>query len=141
MNSNKTKITKREKYNALIELLNFAEDHGATLSEDITFGTLYDFVHKEIELLDGKAAAAQKRAAAKREEGDALREEVYNALSDETYMTIDEIVEALANPNVTRNMVTSRLTQLNNLERVDKDQVSVESGDKTRKVSAYRRKA
>lgn len=135
------KITKKEQYNILLGILDFAENQGASI--EVGFDTLRDFVNHEIELLDGKAAAAQKRAAAKKEEGDALREEVYGVLSDNEYMTIDQIVDALGNPDVTRNMVTSRLTQLGKLDRVEKDTVPVESGaegGKTRKVSAYRRK-
>lgn len=137
------KITKKEQYNVLLGLIDYAEEAGAAIDGDVTYDGLREFVNHEIELLDSKAAAAQKRAAAKKEEGDALREEVYNTLSDTEYMTIDQIVDAIGNPDVTRNMVTSRLTQLGKQDRIEKDQISAGGGEgaKTRKVSAYRRKA
>lgn len=135
------KITKKEQYNVLLGLIDYAETAGAAV-EGVTYDELRAFVNHEVELLDSKAAAAQKRAAAKKEEGDALREEVLNVLSDTEYMTIDQIVAALNNPDVTRNMVTSRLTQLGKIDAIEKDQVATEtSGGKSRKVSAYRRKA
>lgn len=142
MSANK-KITKKEQYNVLLDLINYAENAGATLDTEATYDDLRTFVNHEIELLDNKAAAAQKRAAEKKVEGDALREEVLNVLSDTNYMTIDQIVTALNNPDVTRNMVTSRLTQLGKLDKVEKDSIAVGAGEgtKSRKVSAYRRKA
>ena len=142
MSANK-KITKKEQYNILLDILEYAENAGATIDGDVTYDDLRGFVNHEIELLDSKAAAAQKRAAAKKEEGDALREEVFSVLSDTDFMTIDQIVTAINNPDVTRNMVTSRLTQLGKLYRVEKDSVSAGTGEggKSRKVSAYRRKA
>ena len=133
------KITKKEQYNVLLDIVRFVDGNYA-LPEGVTFEYLYGFVNHEIELLDNKAAAAQKRAAVKKEEGDALREEVYNVLSDTDFMTIDDIVAAVGNPNVTRNMVTSRLTQLGRLDRVEKDNVAAGEDNKGRKISAYRRK-
>ena len=133
------KITKKEQYNVLLDIVRFVDGNYA-LPEGVTFEDLYGFVNHEIELLDNKAAAAQKRAAVKKEEGDALREEVYNVLSDTDFMTIDDIVAAVGNPNVTRNMVTSRLTQLGRLDRVEKDNVAAGEDNKGRKISAYRRK-
>lgn len=135
------KITKRQQYNVLLNLVDYAEEHGAQLHDEdteITFDTLRDFINHEIELLDSRAASAQKRAEEKREKGDILRENVYNVLSDDTYMTIDEIVTAVNDPDVTRNMVTSRLTQLIKLNRVVKDTISVDAGDgKSKKAVAY----
>lgn len=133
------KITKRDNYNTIDEILTVAQESGITLDGDISYDMLHDFVAHELTLLDGKAAAAQKRAAAKKEEGDALREDVYNALTND-FTIIDEIVKIVkaSNPDVTRNMVTSRLSQLGKLERVEKTLVAVD-GDKGRKVSAYRR--
>lgn len=133
------KITKKEYYNAVLALVDAAEATGVTLPEGMTYEGMTTFVNHEIELLDGKAAAAAARAAAKREQGDALREQVYATLSDDEFMTIDQIVAAIGDPEVTRNMVTSRLTQLK--DRVIKDSISVgaEDGGKARKVSAYKR--
>lgn len=143
MSATTKKITKKELYTIMLDVLDKAEAGGIAPDEKASYEDLRNFVGHEIELLDGKAAAAQKRAAAKKEEGDALREEVFNALSDTEFMTIDAIVAVIGNPDVTRNMVTSRLGQLSKLDRVEKDSVSVSTGDgtKSRKASAYRRKA
>lgn len=141
MSTNRNRITKKDQYNALTSLIDYAESNGATIDGDITFDGLREFIAHEIELLDAKTAAAQKRAAEKKQKGDALREEIYNTLSDTDFMTIDQIVEAINDPNVTRNMVTSRLSQLNSLGSVEKTMATIEgSGDvKTRKATAYRK--
>lgn len=144
MNETVKKISKKEKLLALKAVAQTAEGSGITLDMgDITYGTLYDFVDHEIELLENKAAAAQKRAASKKAEGDALREQVYNVLSDTDFMTTDEIVKALGDEDITAQMVTSRLTQLASEEvgKVEKTQVTVsgKDGGRSRKLSAYRR--
>lgn len=139
-----TKITKKTYYATILDVLNAANDAGITLPEDITYEGIAEFVTHEVELLESKAASAAKRAAEKRAEGDALRETVYNALSDTEYMTIDEIVAAIGDPDVTKNKVTARLTQLGEkgTNQVEKTQVTIEAvaeGGKARKVSAYKR--
>lgn len=144
MNETVKKISKKEKLLALKAVTQTAEGSGITLDMgDITYGTLYDFVDHEIELLENKAAAAQKRAASKKAEGDALREQIYNVLSDTDFMTTDEIVKALGDEDITAQMVTSRLTQLASEEvgKVEKTQVTVsgKDGGRSRKLSAYRR--
>lgn len=138
------KITKRDNYTTLLDIIDLADDNNFEIGDgSITFDALRDFINNEITLLDNKAAAAKKRAAEKRAEGDDLRENVYNSLSTTDYMTIDEIVELLKldNPDVSRNMVTSRLTQLINLGRAEKDTTTVKpttEGGKSRKVTTYR---
>lgn len=144
MNETVKKISKKEKLLALKAVAQTAEGSGITLDMgDITYGTLYDFVDHEIELLENKAAAAQKRAASKKAEGDALREQIYNVLSDTDFMTTDEIVKALGDEDITAQMVTSRLTQLASEEvgKVEKTQVTIsgKDGGRSRKLSAYRR--
>ena len=144
MNETVKKISKKEKLLALKAVAQTAEGSGITLDMgDITYGTLYDFVDHEIELLENKAAAAQKRAASKKAEGDALREQIYNVLSDTDFMTTDEIVKALGDEDITAQMVTSRLTQLASEEvgKVEKTQVTIsgKDGGRSRKLSAYRK--
>lgn len=142
------KPTKKANYSTILSIIETCEQEGIALSAgDITYDTLREFIEHEVELLDNKAAAAQKRAADKKTQGDELRERVYNTLSDTEFMTVDQIVEAIGDPDVTRNMVTSRLTQLidkDNPEtsRVERGSATVEpttEGGKSRKVSAYKR--
>ena len=144
MNETVKKTSKTDKLFALKALTQAAENAGMSLVfEDITYDTLYEFIDHEIELLENKAAAAQKRAANRKAEGDALREQVYNVLSDTDFMTTDEIVKALGDEDVTAQMVTSRLTQLvsPDVARAEKTQITVagKDGGRSRKLSAYRR--
>lgn len=143
--TNKTpKVTKKANYAAIVAILNAAESNGLELDgTEITYDSLRDFVDHEVELLDNKAAAAAKRAAAKKVEGDALREKIYDVLTDKP-MTINEIVKALDDEDISAQMVTARLTQLASPEanRVVKETVTVPAsgeGGKSKKLSAYRR--
>lgn len=144
MSNTVKKPTKKANYSAILAILNAAESNGLELDgTEITYDSLRDFVEHEVELLDNKAAAAAKRAAAKKVEGDALREKIYDVLTDEP-MTINEIVKALDDEDISAQMVTARLTQLASPEvnRVVKETVTVlasSEGGKSKKLSAYRR--
>lgn len=134
------KITKKAMYATVLDILADAESRGFALPEGMDFGALSDFVNHEIELLDKKAESAAKRAADKKIQGDALRDRIRDVLTSD-FKTIAEIVSALGDPDVSAQMVTARLTQLINLELVEKDSVSVPAitdGGKARKVTAYR---
>lgn len=134
------KITKKAMYATVLDILADAEGRGFALPEGMDFGALSDFVNHEIELLDKKAESAAKRAADKKIQGDALRDRIRDVLTSD-FKTIAEIVSALGDPDVSAQMVTARLTQLINLELVEKDSVSVPAitdGGKARKVTAYR---
>ena len=82
------KTTKREFYEMIKEIV--AEDE-----------TLVAFCEKEIAAIDAKAEKAKERAAAKRAEGDALREAVQAVLTNE-FQTIDEITEKVEGEEVTK---------------------------------------
>lgn len=126
------KITKVQKLNTLEALVNYCENDGVALDGEVTYDDLHEFVAHEIELLGKKAESVAKRAAAKKAEGDELRETVFNCLSTDEGMTNAEIVAAIGDPEVTPAKVTARLTQLIKLERVEK--VTVEG----KKGQAYR---
>lgn len=134
------KITKRDNYTVIAAILKAAEEQGFGLPADMTYEGLNEFVNHEIELLDNKAAAAAKRAADKKVEGDALREKIYEVLTDEN-MTLAQIVAAMGDSNITPQSITPRLTQLVNLGQAVKDSVTVAGvdGGKSRKLSAYRK--
>lgn len=140
---NKTvKFNKKAQFATVLDILAFAEDSNFVLPEGLDYGMLSDFVNHEIELLDKKAESAAKRAADKKVAGDALRERIYNVLSDTEFKTISEIVKDLNDPDVSPQMVTARLTQLIHLEQVEKDSVTVPAATdegKSRKVTAYRK--
>ena len=138
MTTNK-KITKKNYLNICQDLASYAEEQGVGLPEGVTYEGVNEFLTHEIELLDNKAAAAAKRAADKKVEGDALREKVLGVLTNEN-QPIADIVAALGDSNVTPQMITPRLKQLVDLGQAVRDQISIAGvdGGKSRKVSAYR---
>lgn len=98
-----------------------------------------EFIDKQIEQLEAKAAKAKYRAAAKRADGDALREMVLQYV-DAKPKTIDEITAAVIDrvgnaSDITKAKVTARLTQLVKNGSVVKEQTKIG----TRKIMTYAR--
>ena len=119
------KITKRENFNAIIEVLT---DAGR---EDLA-----KVIEHEIELLDKKAAKAKATAAKKKVDGDALRDAVQDVLTDEL-ATIAEITAKVEGEDVTQAKVQFRLNALVNAGIARKEQVTVGEGETKRKLMAY----
>ena len=122
------KITKKEYFAMVAEIVNGSNAENKA--------ELMEFIQKQVEVLDKKADKAKERAAEKKAEGDELRTKVQSVLTEEL-QTIDEIVDAIGEEDVTRNKVVARLTQLVAAEVAVKDKV--ESGSK--KVMGYKLKA
>lgn len=91
------------------------------------------FIDAQVELLAKKADKAKERAAAKKVEGDELREVVQSVLTEEL-QTIDAIVDKIEGEDVTKAKITARLTQLVKAGLAEKE--AIKAGD--RKVMAYR---
>lgn len=132
------KITKRDFLNAIRANV---ENGAFSFDGDITTDNVLEFIGHELELLNNKAAAAAKRAKAKRDAGDQLRATILDLMSTEDFMTINDIVKALGDEDVSAQMVTARMTQALKASLVEKDTVSVEVNGKTKKLSAYRKLA
>ena len=132
---NTTKTTKRENLTVLETLIADAKNAGFV---GYDFDALGAYVANEKTLLDKKTEAAKARAAKQREAGDELREIVFAQLNSDEFTSIADIVKAIDDEAVTSHKVTARLTQLINLHRVEKGEISVTNGDKTRKVNGYR---
>lgn len=98
------KMTKRDYFEMLKGFIPADAERAAELVE---------FIDKQIEQLDAKAAKARERAAERKAEGDELRAMVAAAVTDE-FQTIDQIMTAmeLDDPDVTRAKITARLGQL-----------------------------
>lgn len=139
------KITKKDNFSMIRAILAEAQRAGIEIdSEDISYESLDECMVNEIALLDKKAESAQKRAADRKVEGDVLRDKIYDVMSDTEYMTISEINSALNDPDVSNQMVTARLKQLKDLNKVEQESKSIPpstEGGKTKKLSAYRRLA
>lgn len=140
---NNIKITKTQKLNALIAILdNIAEDTIVlTVDEtevDITKESLIEFCEKEIEALSKKAAKAKETAAKKKTE-DPLLALVQEALTVEPQIIADITAKvSQVDADATVAKVTNRLTKLSNAGIAVKSEVSVaDSAGKKRNVKAY----
>lgn len=105
----------------------------ATVEDQAQQDELVEFIDKQMETLDKRKAAAADRAAKKRAESDALTDEIFALIGDKP-ITVDEIVVALDNEDVTRNKVTARLGKLIKAGSIVKETVKVEGN----KRMAYR---
>lgn len=105
----------------------------AAVEDEAQQAELVEFIDKQVETLDKRKAAAADRAAKKRAESDALTDEIFALIGNEP-MTVDEIVLALDNEEVTRNKVTARLGKLVKAGSIVKETVKVEGN----KRMAYR---
>ena len=117
-------MTKREMYDVIANVFATVDNEN---KDDILA-----FCEKEKAALDHKNEAAKKRAAEKRAAGDALRAAVYNVLGDEP-MTVNDILVALGDENLTPAKVTARTRQLVAAGEIERTMVKVEG----RKLTAY----
>lgn len=123
------KTTKKEYYEAIRAMVETVETVGTIPADEVLA-----FIDKMVEQIDAKAASAKERAAKKKADGDELREIIQGILTAD-FQTIDSIVEQVGREDVTKNMVTARLTQLVKAEVAKKEQVKEEGTG--RKVMAY----
>ena len=116
------KFTKVDMFTVLKDLVSASE-----AIEAETKANLLEGLDKELASLEKRKESAQKRAAAKKEESDALTEEILRVVegSAEDCLLVDDIVERLDNPEVTRNKVTARLGKLVTAGKIVKDVVKV----------------
>lgn len=99
----------------------------------IPTATVIEFIDTTIDQIDAKAAKAKERAAGKKAEGDALREEVFSYVTNE-WQTADAITALVVGEDITKAKVVARLTQLVKANMVEKEQQKV--GDA--KLMCYR---
>lgn len=120
------KITKAEMLNSLKELVSTSVE-----IDEETKVAYSEFIDKELASLEKRKESAQRRAAANKEASDALTEEILAVVrnSGDT-LFVDDIVNALDNPEVTRNKVTARLGKLVNGGAVVKEVIKVEGSRK-----------
>lgn len=125
------KITKKDVLLALKEEVKDKETVGG-----LDIAAVMSYIDTTLEQLDNKTAKAREKAAAKKNEGDELRNAVQSVLTDEL-QTADAITEQIEGEDVTKSKIVSRLNQLVNAEVAYKEQVTVEG----RRLMAYRLKA
>lgn len=115
---------------------NFAELRNiviATVEDEAKRADLVAFIDKQLAELEKRKVDAAKRAEKKKAESDELTEEIFDLLGEEL-TTVDEVVVALDNEDITRAKVTSRLGKLVKEGRVVKEAVKVDG----KKRMAYR---
>ena len=135
------KITKRENYEALRDLIADAYHNELITAEDSEL--LDEFLSKEIEQLDKRAGKAKEYASKKKAEADALYDMALTVLqNEERAMTIAEVVEVADSHDhslgATPQKMAYRLNKLVEAGQAVKDTVSVkEEGKAARKVNTY----
>ena len=120
------KVTKKENYEMLLEIV---ENSNSEIKAE-----LVEFITKQIESIDAKAAKAKEKAAEKRAEGDELRAAVKSVLTNEL-QTAEMILGQIEGEELTKAKITARLTQLIKAGEAVKEEVKTEEG---KKVMAYR---
>ena len=127
-----TKITKREMFEIIKDIV-------AGEDVEVDAQVVADFCDKEIAALDTKAAKARERAAAKKAEGDALKELVAGALTDELQTIADITVDVVEqDAEATAGKVGYRLRALEAEGVAVKEKVKIKGETGTREVVAYR---
>ena len=118
------KMTKKDYFNAIKEIIESTESE---IKDELIY-----FIETQITSIDNKSEKAKERAAAKKAEGDALRESVKSVLTSEP-QTADDILSKLDGEDLTVAKVRARLTQLVNLGEANKSDIKTED-NKTKKA-------
>ena len=120
----KNTITERELYTQMIN---------GTISQE----SLVAFAEKKLAQLDKRNVSAQRRAAVKRAEGNAITEDIFGILSAER-MTREQVAQAYGS-ELSVAKVGSRLNQLVEAGRVQKETIKVANaeGKMTNKVAYF----
>ena len=119
------KVTKKENYEMLMEIV---ENSNSEMKAE-----LVDFITKQIESIDAKAAKAKEKAAEKRAEGDELRAAVKAVLTEEL-QTAETILSQIEGEELTKAKIVARLTQLVKNGEASKEEIKTEEG---KKIMAY----
>lgn len=122
---NEKKLTKKDYFEAIAAVVTELEDVNGIPAQDVLA-----FIDKQVEQIDNKAEKAKAKAAEKKAEGDALRDKVEAALTDEL-QSAEALVEAIGEEDVTKQKVVARLTQLVNAGIATKEKVKVDKAEKT----------
>ena len=120
------KVTKKENYEMLLEIV---ENSNSEIKAE-----LVEFITKQINSIDAKAAKAKEKAAEKRVEGDELRAAVKSVLTEEL-QTAETILSQIEGEELTKAKIVARLTQLVKNGEASKEEVKTEEG---KKVMAYK---
>ena len=133
--ANTVKVTKKDYFTKVIDLLNGALEFGYDPDEDVN--AVIEFCEKEIATLDKRSAKAKETAAAKKAEADTLTEAIA-AILPADFTSVDDVVALMNDEEVTRGKVQYRLTQLVKAGTAEKGEITVTVDGKSKKIAAYR---
>ena len=132
--SNEVKITKRDNFNTLYELVSNAGLDAET--ED----RLHSFIDHELELMAQRAEKSKKYQKAHKASDDAMTDAIMKVLSDATEpICIADIVGKIEDASAQK--VTYRLGKLFKDDKIVKDTQTVKSDKGNRRVTFYSVKA
>ena len=120
--SNTKKVTRKEYFAAVRALVENIESVGEYTADEVLA-----FIDNEVAKIDAKAAKAKEKAAEKKAETDALKDRVFEVITEEP-QTVDAIVAAIGDEEVTKSKVVSRLTVLAREGAVTKEEVKTDNG-------------
>ena len=120
------KITKKEVFNAVINMVN---ENEIKMVGDVPAETVVETLTKAIEQLDKKAAKAAETRAKKAAESDELVETIFNLITDEP-QTGDDITAKIDIEGITVAKVRARLTKLEKAGIAVKTDVKVDGKSK-----------
>ena len=126
-----TKITKKEMFAMIRETI-----ETGYMPEGLTDEMVIEFCDNEIAALDRKAVKAKENAAKKRAENSELTDRVFAVLTDEL-TTIADITDTIGDEAVTRAKVQYQLNKLVKDGRAVKEEITVETDGKKRKVMGF----
>ena len=135
----KAKITKRDRFVALVELVETLQADEVNVVDDFDYAGTLEFIANEIELLDKKAVKAKENAKAKKAGVDTLTEALQAVLTDEA-LTVNELVDKVDNEELTPAKAVYRLNALVKAGVAVKEDKTIEGGEgvKSRKVVAFK---
>lgn len=134
------KFTKSQYFMAIMRAAQEGTKFALTVGEDeaeIPSEEIIEFCGKQIDQLAAAYSKAKDREAKRRAEGDELTKSLMSLMS-ETPKTINEIVEAFDDPEVTRGKVIYRMGKLAREGKVEKIELrETDENNNRKRVSAY----
>jgi DNA uptake protein ComE-like DNA-binding protein len=133
------KITKKDNYITLLEIV---EKFNPVDEYDVD--AIKEFINKEIDILDRKAASAKKAAAKKKAEPDKLYDLIHEVLSEDEFepiaVIVDKVNELGEDIEATPQKAAYRLNKLVEANIAEKTELTIPGGEgqKKRKVQGYK---
>lgn len=115
--------------------------HMVETGEELTVPTedFVAFCKRKIAVLENKKEKAKERAEKNKAATDEISDRVFEALSADKFETLAEITAKIGDEDITVSKVTYRLSKMVEAGTVEKCDVEVKGGKKSRTVKAYKK--